>query len=669
MKARELVNIIKKKRGQLLAVFLLLILLIIAISYKGDGYFKVFNTVYYLNENIKSPDPSNFIVLEKGFARDDVWVYYKGYKFSKGDPSEFKIVDDKYCVDERNAYMYFPGRRILRIPNSDADSFVVLNRDGYSMDKNSHYYVDGDKFYTMLNEGFEFIDDNEEYNSRDVFRYYKNGKMVKMTSEWSDHLSDISYEIAERDQERELRINRSSRNKINDVYAKEIFSYKVTANRDVLGFFPVYNFKCSTTMKEALLDPFQFYMEPTIEINGVSVKARKECIEDEESCYDIESPLYYQLNNNAYNLINGCLYKGDEKVFDYNLLVKRGMGYFSDEDNLEIPENRIGHTWENASEWFRFEDDNNLYIYLKGGAGCGGCIFNGPYLKIDLNTGEVEGYKMKKEYIPNVELSLDKKKAIITEFFYSLDNDTGLSSRGAIKLYLYDFVKNKRVREVYEVPGDKTILFEGMGANVIDNSITWVDENRIQIINYDISSDGEAEASILEDEDGFTTVSGYKNPNEPIIINVDGTGILDTVNSDNWQVYKDEVNNFSVKYPPDWYFEDYSVDFDHPYFGFYPNGKEKGWEYLGDVVLGIGYKPSKADLDSIIGSDDEINVAFRHEKTDGGAEMKIAYNVPGMIERDLIYIDCNDCFVTFSSPLGMGRVEMEEMARTFKCQY
>ncbi len=525
MKARELVNRIKIKRGQLWAVFLLLILLIMSISYKGDGYFKFLNQVFYLNEKVDSSDSWNFRVLENGFARDDVSLYYKGYNFRRGIPIDFKIIDDKYCVDGLYAYMYFPGRRILKIPNSDAKTFEVLDHEGYSMDKNNHYYFDGNDFYFMANEGFEFIDDNEEYNARDEFRYYKDGKMVKMTQEWDDHLTGISDKIKEQEAERQMKSNISSRKKINDFYIRELFKESndrgLFANIGTWQYFPIYNLKCVSTTEEALSELYDYQEKPYTYINDKNVQTNISCVEG-GTCTDSGGwdVIKTELGKNQYNIINGCLYKNGDNVFEYNLLVKKNLGEFNPEDNLENNNYSKSIPWDGVREWFRFEDGNYLYIYLKGAAGCGGCIFNGPYLKINKIDGSVLLGDTEIGYLPYVELSEDKKFAIVTEIDYKKDKDNKYNGERDITLYLYDLVNDKKMKELYRLPDDRTFLVEGDGTYILGDSIKWINENEIQITLYDRDGEGETKrGGTFINKDGYSELD-YLGKNEPFVINV-----------------------------------------------------------------------------------------------------------------------------------------------------
>lgn len=662
-------NVLKKYYKTILiliSVAILLLFVLFLFFYKGDGYFKFFNTVYYLNENIKSPDQDNFRVVKKGFARDNVWAYYKGFKFSKGNPSEFKIINDSYCVDARNAYIYFPGRRILRIPNSDAKTFKALDREGYSMDLEKAFYFDGDNFHFMFSEGFEFIDDIDEYNARDIFRYYKDGEIVKFTDEWVEHVQKVSDEQKMRQNEKIYKNNWRQRKELNDVYAEKIFDKGQFFINGIWDFFPVYNFKCASTVEEALLDPFKFFREFYININSRQIEVNERFVEGDFSTDSfLWDGINFQLDSNKYNIIDGCFYRDGEKVFDYNLLVMRALGYFGKRydlaDRKEFDDNFRG----SLNELSRFEEGEYLYIYLKGSNGRTG-FASGPYLKINLKTDKIEGGNINEEYVKYMKLSLDRKEAIVTDIEMISDESVQQTKRGKIKLFLYDFIEGKRVREIYEISEDKTILYEGMGYNMIEDSIVWIDDYRIQLTLYGKSGIGEAECLTSTNETGEIVFTECKNSNNPMVINVSGQNVINSFNLDDWQEYGNEKYGFSFKYPRDWYSEDSSEDFNGLHIGFYPEGKERGYEYTGDIVLSVSENKVKNDILDYLDSS-YSTTKFRKEKTDSGNDMYIAYNVPGFIDSDKAIVNCNEYFVLLSTPFALGREYFEVMAKTIKC--
>lgn len=180
---------------------------------------------------------------------------------------------------------------------------------------------------------------------------------------------------------------------------------------------------------------------------------------------DEEEAIRAEVSSNQYNIVNGCLYRNNDRVFEYNLLVYDFAGFFDEKTSLG----------EWAEEWFRFTENQNLYIFLKGAAGCGGCVFNGPYLVVDLESETIEMKYADLPYLPKLILSPSKKLAIEVDWADYLSEDN------LIKLYLYDFLTTQRTNLVYELPDDKTILIQGHGVYVIKDAISWLNNSTIQI--------------------------------------------------------------------------------------------------------------------------------------------------------------------------------------------
>ena len=71
------------------------------------------------------------------------------------------------------------------------------------------------------------------------------------------------------------------------------------------------------------------------------------------------------------------------------------------------------------------------------------------------------------------------------------------------------------------------------------------------------------------------------------------------INISDWQIYKNQEYSFEFKYPKDWYWEDYTEEFNmgKPIIGFYPNNQKKDWEYYGDIELEILENKEKIDVE------------------------------------------------------------------------
>jgi len=162
--------------------------------------------------------------------------------------------------------------------------------------------------------------------------------------------------------------------------------------------------------------------------NTLSENCDKEILKSEED------QIQKIINANRFNVVHGCLYDGQNKALKYNINTYFQTEYFG---------KKIDDAGLYVSEWFRFEDNNKLYIYLSWMWECFGCVINGPYLIIDLNSGSIEGKYSDLPYHSRLVLSPNKKVAIEVEN----RNEEGLVKT---KFYLFDFITNKRGKLIYE---------------------------------------------------------------------------------------------------------------------------------------------------------------------------------------------------------------------------
>ncbi len=221
-----------------------------------------------------------------------------------------------------------------------------------------------------------------------------------------------------------------------------------------------------------------------------------------------------ELKKNEYNVVNGCLYKNSEKVFDKNLYSLIKAGEFGE----RFISNKLGKgIGENANEWFRFEDNGKLYIFIYGTAGCGGCFFSGPYLEIDLASGLIE--KASTTAIPvkyNMVISPNKKKAVEVSFVTDYDKEKGEIIKDTT-FYIFDFLTFKRTNFIYKLSADKSIIECGDGCRVAPNSIEWVTNDMIKVQPFKHDNWGNVFIPI---EDGEQIWDSYMPDGEPIIINI-----------------------------------------------------------------------------------------------------------------------------------------------------
>ncbi|MBD3231406.1 hypothetical protein GF322_01970 [Candidatus Dependentiae bacterium] len=260
---------------------------------------------------------------------------------------------------------------------------------------------------------------------------------------------------------------------------------------------------CSNNIKDEVKsteNKMSFYGGRTV--NGLKYDKKNNCIRwnkdcEEEILNSEEKQIQKIINRNRFNVINGCLYDGQNKALKYNLFAYTHTDFFGQKTD------GIG---EAANEWFRFEHNNNLYIFLKGGAGCGGCVFNGPYLIINLNSGAIKGEYSDLPYLPYLVLSPNKKMAL--EANWDEGNNT--------KIYLFDFITNKREKLIFEIPKDKSILVQGHGVYLMEDAVIWVDNSTVKIQLYEQATDGYAKSEYI-DNVGIQ----YFKAGEPVIVKID----------------------------------------------------------------------------------------------------------------------------------------------------
>ena len=129
------------------------------------------------------------------------------------------------------------------------------------------------------------------------------------------------------------------------------------------------------------------------------------------------------------------------------------------------------------------------------------------YLIIDLNSGLVEGKVADLPYLPYLVLSPNKKIAIESDW-----DDSYIT-----KLYLFDFLNNKRGKLLFEVPEDKTILIGGHGVFLSEGAIIWSNSSEIKIQLYEKSETGGLAKSEYIKDIG----PQYFKSGEPIIIKIE----------------------------------------------------------------------------------------------------------------------------------------------------
>jgi hypothetical protein len=181
-----------------------------------------------------------------------------------------------------------------------------------------------------------------------------------------------------------------------------------------------------------------------------------------------------------YNIVNECLYDNDKLISVTPLSHSLINGDFGEKYHAEFFNIFVS---ELLFEWHRFIDENKLYILIAGNAGCGGCWDNGPYLIIDLETGNIEKKFFDFPYLGNVIFSPNGDKLIYintqnSNFEFNLNNQV---------LSVLD-IPSLSSKEIYEVPTNQSLIDSGYISYFIKDAIIW-DSNRevrvAQIKKYD----------------------------------------------------------------------------------------------------------------------------------------------------------------------------------------
>ncbi len=280
-----------------------------------------------------------------------------------------------------------------------------------------------------------------------------------------------------------------------------------------------------TECAENIEDSITFRSGFATHINDKEFEKMWECERSKEPCQDCyrsdkscneeilkeeKESMLKEINSKQFNIIDGCIYK------DKKRLLKNNLYYYLNETDF-FAGKKLENTHpmpESIDEWFRIEDKNNLHIYLYGSAGCGGCIFNDYYLKIDKKSGSIKGKIVDLPYIKNLFLSPDNRFAV--EVDYEL-NKEGRS--GEVHLWLYEFISNERKKLLYKIPENKTILTEGDGIYTMD-VIEWKNNTKISVQLYENDKDsGFAKFEYVE-TNGISSMD-YIESGDPLLIEIE----------------------------------------------------------------------------------------------------------------------------------------------------
>lgn len=194
-----------------------------------------------------------------------------------------------------------------------------------------------------------------------------------------------------------------------------------------------------------------------------------------------DEPIYAEFDVDEYIVHENCLYFRGKPVFVKSLYDLVVSGEFGAPPMTMSQQAYFGEN--HVTELFRYEHNGKLRIFLQGGSGCGGCIHTGPYLEIDESTGQIERKMADLPYFYHLELSPNKKLAILVEIEYPERDEEGKVAAGEATKevhYLYDLVNFKKIKTLYSpTPGKTTLLSCGMGCS--NEGAEWLDNQFVQI--------------------------------------------------------------------------------------------------------------------------------------------------------------------------------------------
>ena len=235
------------------------------------------------------------------------------------------------------------------------------------------------------------------------------------------------------------------------------------------------NQMCPSSMFDERENEYEPWHSKTYDLNGCEYDRQSKTIHEHNRIKGCANNMQTELEKRQYNLLNGCLYKDDERVFDrtiHSLLTAR---------ELNDKKYSIG---ESATEWFRHEDDAHLYMFFVGGAGCAGCVYTGPYLKLNIVSGESTFLTAELPYAPNYLVSPDGKKIV------ELDFQHYEGAPEELKFYIYDVEAFERTDLIYKTDKSKELLVQSHGAYIAEGAIEWIDDDTIKIQHFESDESG-----------------------------------------------------------------------------------------------------------------------------------------------------------------------------------
>lgn len=145
----------------------------------GTGYKRTTDQVAYVtldegrgkvSQPIQGADPSSFVILKNGYAKDKWQLYFEGRAFWSGThfydqaPSSFTVLANGYARDDERAY--YRGSPIARV---DMETFHVARDGNWARDKKD-IYIGPRALHACAPESFQWLDDFWHRDNKCVYR-------------------------------------------------------------------------------------------------------------------------------------------------------------------------------------------------------------------------------------------------------------------------------------------------------------------------------------------------------------------------------------------------------------------------------------------------------------------------------------------------------------------